>query len=55
MSLKTAKPKGAVSEKIGILRKEGYPQNQAIAIALEMAKKKSKKKKAQPSKKKART
>jgi hypothetical protein len=37
MPLATGKSKAAVSQNISTLRKEGYPQDQAIAIALQKA------------------
>ena len=45
MPLKTGKGPDAVSDNIRKLRKEGYPHNQAIAIAMSKAGKKRKPKK----------
>jgi len=39
MPLKKGKSKAAVSKNISTLRKEGRPQKQAIAIALDVARK----------------
>lgn len=44
MPLDKGKSKKAISKNIGILRKEGKPKNQAIAIALSKAKKRRRKK-----------
>lgn len=45
MPLKKGKSKKVISQNISELREDGYPEKQAIAIALNNAKKISKKKK----------
>ena len=45
MPLKKGKSAETISDNIGKLRGEGYPHNQAIAIAMDKARKKKKAKK----------
>ena len=42
MPLKRGNSKGAVSSNISMLKKEGYPQKQAVAMALNMYPKRKK-------------
>lgn len=52
MPLKKGKSDKAVRSNIRMLRREGYPENQAVAIAMSKAKRKKKKTKRKTTKRK---